>query len=413
MSKKSEGTGTKFIEGVSLTEIASEFGTPSYLYSFSKIAENTRKYLSSVRKKDLVCYSVKSNSNLHILKLISDLGCGFDVVSGNELKRCVEIGADPKKIIFSGVGKSYEELKLAAQLGIYSINIESEGELERLSSIAKELDLVIDCAIRVNPDIASGSHPYIETGKKNSKFGLSTKNTLHAANRLNKDPHINLIGLAAHIGSQITNPSLLIKTLECLLEIRDQIPQKEEINFLDLGGGLGISYKEEQDADIKQIISEIIQNLENKKIKLLFEPGRSIVGNAGILLSKVEYIKKTESKNFAIIDAAMNDIMRPSLYDAWHDVTTVKTQNDLSELLIYDVAGPICESADILAKGRELDLKEGSLLIIKDVGAYGFSMSSNYNSRTRPAEILIKEGRAKLIRSRETFEDIIAQEKIK
>ena len=401
--------GELYLDDISLSDLAISYGTPSYVYSSSLIRNNFLEYKDSIRIDDKVCFAVKSNSNTNILKLLSSMGSGFDVVSGNELKRCLVAGADPKNIVFSGVGKTKEEIKLALEKGIFSINIESESELERVIQVVEEINKKANCAIRINPDISAESHPYIETGLRSSKFGVTKKIALTMSRRIQEIENVNLIGLACHIGSQITKPELILDSLEHLINLAKEInKESKDISFLDIGGGLGITYKDEERANTKDIINRVIDRIKHLDFVLVVEPGRSIIGNAGILLSQVEYIKETETTNFAIVDAGMNDLMRPSLYSSWHDVTAVK-QTDTQEKT-YEIVGPVCESADSLAKDRILKIKEGSIVAIHDVGAYGYTMASNYNSRLKPPEILVDGSKVSLIKKRESFEELISLE---
>ncbi len=402
--------GQLFIDDISLKDVVKKFGTPVYVYSANKLKENLNNYLSSVRKEDKVCYSVKSNSNIHILSLLSGLGSGFDVVSGNELKRCLEAGAKPEDIVFSGVGKTEEEIRLAINAGIFSINIESEEELERIINTSKDLKKQAECIIRINPDLSSESHPYIQTGLKTSKFGVLKEKVDSMTRKATASGSVNLKGIASHVGSQIFDKELILENLNLLIEISAHITaQGHNLRCVDLGGGFGISYKEEKELNIDEVLSEIISVLEPLNLNLILEPGRSISGNTGVLLSKIEYLKKTPDLNFAVIDSGMNDFLRPSLYEAWHDISAVET-TDKKELL-YKVVGPVCESGDTFGEERLLSLDENSILAIHDVGAYGHVMSSNYNSRLKSSEILIEDKEIKVIRRRETFDDLLRQER--
>lgn len=403
--------GELYLDNISLSDLANKYGTPSYVYSASLIRKNFLEYKDALRAADKVCFAVKSNSNINLLKLLNSLGSGFDVVSGNELKRCLVAGADPKDIVFSGVGKTKEEIKLAIEKNIFSINIESESELERIVQISQKAAQQVNCAIRVNPNISSESHPYISTGLKSSKFGVTSEVALKMSKRIQGIENVNLTGIACHIGSQITKPELILESLEHLMALAEEINRDEKIvSFLDIGGGLGITYKNEESADTKEIMNKVLERIKNLDFNLVVEPGRSIVGNAGVLLSEVEYIKETETTNFAIIDAGMNDLMRPSLYSAWHKVSAVK-EIEVPEKK-YEIVGPVCESADSLAKDRGLKIEEGSLVAIHDVGAYGNVMTSNYNTRLRPPEILVDESSVKVIKRRESFEELITLERI-
>jgi len=403
--------GELYLDNISLSDLANKYGTPSYVYSASLIRKNFLEYKDSLRAADKVCFAVKSNSNINLLKLLNSLGSGFDVVSGNELKRCLVAGADPKDIVFSGVGKTKEEIKLAIEKNIFSINIESESELERIVQISQKAAQQVNCAIRVNPNISSESHPYISTGLKSSKFGVTSEVALKMSKRIQGIENVNLTGIACHIGSQITKPELILESLEHLMALAEEINRdKKTVSFLDIGGGLGITYKNEESADTKEIMNKVLERIKNLDFNIVVEPGRSIVGNAGVLLSEVEYIKETETTNFAIIDAGMNDLIRPSLYSAWHKVSAVK-EIEVPEKK-YEIVGPVCESADSLAKDRGLKIEEGSLVAIHDVGAYGNVMTSNYNTRLRPPEILVDESSVKVIKRRESFEELITLERI-
>lgn len=401
--------GELFIDGVSLTEIAEEYGTPSYVYSASLIKQNLKEYTSSVRKEDKICYAVKSNSNLSILKLLADNGSGFDVVSGYELQRCLIAGADPKKIIFSGVGKTEKEISFALQNKIFSINIESESELERIIRISEVLEIKADCFIRLNPEISSESHPYIQTALKSSKFGVDTDTAIRIAKLIKESKQVNLIGIASHIGSQISKESLVLENLDSLLNVLKILEKNDQkINFVDIGGGFGITYKDEKNLSPSKLLPKIIDKV-GQNINIILEPGRSISGKAGILITKTEYIKESKDQNFIVVDAGMNDLMRPSLYEAWHKIEPVIESKSTTEDS-YKLVGPICESADQFGEGLHIAVDQGDLIAIFDTGAYGFSMASNYNTRTKPAEVLASQGNKRLIRSRETFEDIISQE---
>ena len=404
-----EKEGQLYVDDLPVSEIANNYSTPAFIYSASEIRNNFNKYTGALRKGDLICYAVKANSNIHILKELVDLGSGFDVVSGNELKRCIQAGADPKKIVFSGVAKSSEDLELAINKGIFSINIESEDEFDRVCNISQNLNKEVQCAIRINPDIPTGSHKYIETGLKTSKFGVGSETLQNISSKAKDKPLIKISGIACHIGSQISDNSLIIKSLEYLLDAQKLLIKDEhKLEFLDIGGGLGITYKEETPGNPESLILEILNKISALNLNIILEPGRSITGTAGILVTKVEYLKLTEHKNFAIIDAGMNDLMRPALYDAWHTVKEVK-KRDLDKK-IYELVGPVCESSDVLAKERELSISQGDFIAFMDAGAYGSVMSSNYNSRLKVPEILVNGSSAKLIKRRESFEDLIALE---
>ena len=398
-----------YVEDIPVIQITKEYGSPAFIYSSKAINDNFQSYQNEIREGDLICYAVKANSNLHILKLLSDLGSGFDVVSGNELKRCLLAGADKNKIVFSGVAKTEEEITLAIENDILSINIESYGEFERILEVSKELNKKVNCALRVNPDIAIGSHKYIQTGSKTSKFGLDKESVLKISSQCEIDGPIKLTSVASHIGSQISDENLILESVDYLIEIADELAKNgHNIEYLDIGGGLGIQYRDEEEGSPKILLEKVKELLSERDFKIILEPGRSVIGTAGILVSKVEYIKKAGEKKFAIIDAGMNDLIRPSLYEAWHKVIEVDHQN--TDLDLYDLAGPVCETGDVLAKDRNLKIMPGDHVAFMDVGAYGSVMTSNYNSRLRPIELLVTKDKVQVIKRKESFEDIVALE---
>ena len=398
-----------FIEDIPVIDLAKEYGSPLFIYSAKEIECSFQSYKKEIRDQDLICYAVKANSNINILKLLAELGSGFDVVSGNELKRCLLAGADKKKIVFSGVGKSYDEIKLAIENDILSINIESLGEFERILEISKKLNKPINCALRVNPDIKIDSHKYIETGTKTSKFGLDMESVNKISELSKENDFVNITTVACHIGSQISDENLILKSLDYVRDIADKLSADgHDLKFLDIGGGLGIQYKDEDKGDPKILLTEVKNKLKDSHYQIILEPGRSIVGTSGILLTKVEYIKEAGEKKFAIIDAGMNDLIRPSLYEAWHQVKEVERSE--VDMETYDIAGPVCETGDVLAKDRNLRIEPNDYLAFMDVGAYGSVMSSNYNSRLKPQEILVSKNAVKVIKKKESFEDLIALE---
>ena len=398
-----------YVEDIPVIQITKEYGSPAFIYSSKAINDNFQSYQSEIREGDLICYAVKANSNLHILKLLSDLGSGFDVVSGNELKRCLLAGADKNKIVFSGVAKTEEEIILAIENDILSINIESYGEFERILEVSKKLNKKVNCALRVNPDIAIGSHKYIQTGSKTSKFGLDKESVLKISSQCEIDGPIKLTSVASHIGSQISDENLILESVDYLIEIADELAKNgHNIEYLDIGGGLGIQYRDEEEGSPKILLEKVKELLSERDFKIILEPGRSVIGTAGILVSKVEYIKEAGEKKFAIIDAGMNDLIRPSLYEAWHKVVEVDHQN--TDLDLYDLAGPVCETGDVLAKDRNLKIMPGDHVAFMDVGAYGSVMTSNYNSRLRPIELLVTKDKVQVIKRKESFEDIVALE---
>ena len=401
--------GNLFVENILGAELAKKYGTPAFIYSSEVIRNNYALYSNEKREDDLICYAVKANSNLNILKMLVDIGSGFDVVSGNELKKCLLAGADKNKIVFSGVAKSEEEITHAIENEILSINIESINEYKRIEKISSSLNKKVKCALRVNPDITIGSHKYIETGAKSSKFGLGKKDVNEVSELALKSENIELTTIACHIGSQISDENLILQSLDYIFVIAEELKkQGHEISCLDIGGGLGIKYHNEKKGDPALLIKEIKRRLNGTNYKFILEPGRSIIGNAGILISKVEYIKEAGDKKFAIVDTGMNDLIRPSLYEAWHGVMELENRKVKSEK--YDIAGPVCETGDVLATDRELRILPNDIIALMDVGAYGSVMSSNYNSRLKPIEILVTGDKAEVIRRRESFEDLIALE---
>ncbi len=401
--------GNLFVENILGAELAKKYGTPAFIYSSEVIRNNYALYSKEKREDDLICYAVKANSNLNILKMLVDIGSGFDVVSGNELKKCLLAGADKNKIVFSGVAKSEEEITHAIENEILSINIESINEYKRIEKISSSLNKKVKCALRVNPDITIGSHKYIETGAKSSKFGLGKKDVNEVSELALKSENIELTTIACHIGSQISDENLILQSLDYIFVIAEELKkQGHEISCLDIGGGLGIKYHNEKKGDPALLIKEIKRRLNGTNYKFILEPGRSIIGNAGILISKVEYIKEAGDKKFAIVDTGMNDLIRPSLYEAWHGVMELENRKVKSEK--YDIAGPVCETGDVLATDRELRILPNDIIALMDVGAYGSVMSSNYNSRLKPVEILVTGDKAEVIRRRESFEDLIALE---
>ena len=398
-----------YVEDIPVIQITKEYGSPAFIYSSKAINDNFQSYQNEIREDHLICYAVKANSNLHILKLLSDLGSGFDVVSGNELKRCLLAGADKNKIVFSGVAKTEEEITLAIENDILSINIESYGEFERILEVSKKLNKKVNCALRVNPDIAIGSHKYIQTGSKTSKFGLDKESVLKISSQCEVDGPIKLTSVASHIGSQISDENLILESVDYLIEIADELAKNgHNIEYLDIGGGLGIQYRDEEEGSPKILLEKVKELLSERDFKIILEPGRSVIGTAGILVSKVEYIKEAGEKKFAIIDAGMNDLIRPSLYEAWHKVIEVDHKN--TDLDLYDLAGPVCETGDVLAKDRDLKIMPGDHVAFMDVGAYGSVMTSNYNSRLRPIELLVTKDKVQVIKRKESFEDIVALE---
>ncbi len=403
-------------ENVGLNQIALEFGTPCYVYSKAALTLAFERFSAGFIGSDhLVCFAVKSNPSLAILNLFAKLGAGFDIVSGGELARVLAAGGDPKKIVFSGVGKTAVEMQAALDAGIFCFNVESASELTRLNKVAAEMGKVAPVSLRVNPNVDAKTHPYISTGLKNNKFGVAYEDALSIYLQAAAMSNIAIHGVDCHIGSQITELSPFLDALDRVLLLVDALQQHGiEIQHIDAGGGIGICYSNETPPEFKVYAEAMRAKLGERKVKLVFEPGRALVGNAGVLLTKVEYLKHTEAKNFAIVDAAMNDLMRPALYDAYHDIKAVQTRlkDDATPTLTYEIVGPVCESGDFLGHDRNLALAEGDLLAIMSAGAYGMSMASNYNTRPRAAEVMVDDGVCHLIRPREVIADLFALEKV-
>ena len=400
-------------EGVSLEIIARQYGTPCYVYSRKAIENSWLEFDRALKsQKHLVCYAVKANSNIGLLNVLAKLGAGFDIVSIGEMERVLHAGGRPVKIVFSGVGKRKDEMQAALKAGIKCFNVESVSELTRLNEVAGEEPIHAPVSLRVNPDVDAKTHPYIATGLKENKFGIAFQNAIAAYELASALPNISIKGIDCHIGSQITTLEPFKDALLKLLELVDQLKQLGiTFEHIDLGGGLGINYQDEEPPARRDYIQTIINTLNNENLELIIEPGRSIVGNAGVLLTKVEYLNKSEDHNFAIVDAAMNDLIRPSLYNGWHDIKpVVETSN--AEEIVYDVVGPVCETGDFLGKDRSLRLKQGDLLAVCSAGAYGFTMASNYNSRPRVAEIMVDGEKVHEIRRRETVEDLMNGESL-
>ncbi len=404
--------GELFAESVAATSIVETYGSPTYVYSRRHIESAYLDYTQALEGvPHQVCYAVKANSNIAVLNVLARLGAGFDIVSAGELARVLAAGGKPERIVFSGVGKTADEMKTALEAGIGCFNIESASELERLNTVAAELDLRAPISIRVNPDVDAQTHPYISTGLRDNKFGIEIGEAPAVYQRANTLSHIDIIGVDCHIGSQLTDISPFLDALDRVLLLIDELAAGGiAISHLDLGGGLGVKYRNENPPTPGDYIGAVRERLGSRKLTLLFEPGRSLVANAGLLLMKVEYLKHTEHKNFAIVDAAMNDMIRPSLYSAWMDILPLKPREGGAKA--YDIVGPVCETGDFLAKDRELNLAEGDLLALASAGAYGFTMSSNYNSRGRAAEIIVDGDQAHLIRARESLADLMLGEQL-
>lgn len=402
--------GELFAEGVALSAIAERFGTPTYVYSRAHIEHQYRAYADALHGVEhLVCFAVKANSNLAVLNLLARLGAGFDIVSRGELERVLAAGGEPGKIVFSGVGKTRDDMRRALQIGVHCFNVESTDELERLQQVAAELDVQAPVSLRVNPDVDAGTHPYISTGLKENKFGIAIADAEAVYARAAALPNLQVRGVDCHIGSQLTSLPPFLDALERLLGLIDRLAARGiQIHHLDLGGGVGVRYRDETPPPIGDYIAAVRERIQGRELALMFEPGRSVVANAGVLLARVEYLKHTEHKDFAIVDAAMNDLIRPALYQAWMDVLAVQPRDSAARQ--YDIVGPICETGDFLAKNRELALAEGDLLAIGSAGAYGFVMSSNYNTRGRAAEVLVDGDEAFEVRRRESVQELFAGE---
>ena len=412
MEAFSRRDGQLFAEGVALSAIAERFGTPTYVYSRAHIEAQYRAYADALTGiPHLVCFAVKANSNLGVLNVLARLGAGFDIVSRGELERVLAAGGKPDRIVFSGVGKSRDDMRRALEVGVHCFNVESTVELERLQVVAAELGKVAAISLRVNPDVDAGTHPYISTGLKENKFGIAIADAEAVYARAAELPNLKVVGVDCHIGSQLTSLPPFLDALDRLLALIDRLAARGiRIEHLDLGGGLGVRYKDETPPLAGDYIAAVRERIAGRNLALVFEPGRSIVANAGVLLTRVEYLKHTEHKDFAIIDAAMNDLIRPALYQAWMDVVPVSPR--AGEARAYDLVGPICETGDFLAKNRELVLEEGDLLAVCSAGAYGFVMSSNYNTRGRAAEVLVDGEQAFEVRRRETLEELYAGESL-
>jgi len=403
--------GTLFAEGVSVKELAKRFGTPLYVYSTATLKRHFQAFDSAFNSMEhLTCYSVKANSNLSVLRLLASLGAGMDIVSGGELYRALLAGVAAEKIVYSGVGKKPSEIAQALNAGILMFNVESVQELVRINDVARELGKVAQVSFRINPDVDPKTHPYISTGMKKNKFGLSIESALDAYAMARDLPGIEPVGMDCHIGSQLTTIEPFLEALDKLMAFYEKLKGMNlNIRYLDLGGGLGIPYNEEEPPHPKEFGAALTKAMSGLPLKVILEPGRVIVGNAGILVTEVLYTKQTSSKSFVIVDAAMNDLVRPSLYGSFHRIEEVEPQG--RPALDVDVVGPICESGDFLAKDRQLpEMRQGELLAVYSAGAYGFTMSSNYNTRTRAAEILVDGDKAIVARRRETYESLVAHE---
>ncbi len=401
-----------FAENVNLGDIAQRFGTPCYVYSRAALEAGYGQFAQALKSRDhLICYAVKANSNLAILNLFARLGAGFDIVSGGELQRVLAAGGQANKVVFSGVGKSEAEMRQALQAGILCFNVESAAELDRLNEVAASMGKIAPISLRVNPDVDAKTHPYISTGLKQNKFGVAYTEARALYRKASSLPNVRVTGMDCHIGSQLTETSPFIAAAEKVLVLVDQLAADGiALEHLDLGGGLGIRYDAETPPSIGEYARALLGALKGRSEKLLVEPGRVLVGNAGVLLTRIEYLKHGEEKHFAIVDAAMNDLMRPALYDAYHAILPVQ-KNSLPKRN-YEVVGPICETGDFIGHDRELAVGQGDVLAVMSAGAYGMSMSSNYNTRPRAAEVMVDGEQSHVIRERETVSQLYAAEKI-
>jgi len=414
------------VEQVSLADIAAQFATPCYVYSRAALTEGFREFTDALQGREhLICFAVKSNSNLAVLNVLARLGAGFDIVSGGELQRVLAAGGDARKVVFSGVGKTVAEMRMALDAGILCFNVESAAELDRLNIVAGSMGKTAAISLRVNPDVDAKTHPYISTGLKQNKFGVAYTEAIALYRKAAGLSNLHITGMDCHIGSQLTDTSPFIAAVEKVLVLVDALAAEGIVlEHLDLGGGLGICYEDETPPAISDYIAALLGALKGRTQKLILEPGRVLVGNAGVLLTRVEYIKPGEEKNFAIVDAAMNDLMRPALYDAYHAILPVVNAPHPNPLppvgegtiekntSIYEIVGPICETGDFIGHNRELSIEPGSLLAVKSAGAYGMTMSSNYNTRPRAAEVMVDGSDVHLVRERETVQQLIAGEKI-
>jgi len=405
--------GSLYAEDVNLITLADTYGTPCYVYSRATLERHWYAFDQTLTNRPhLICYAVKANSNLAVLNMLARLGSGFDIVSGGELERVLRAGGQAEKIVFSGIGKTVAEMRRALEVGIRCFNIESEAELQRLNKVAGEMGKIAPISLRVNPDVDAKTHPYISTGLKKNKFGIDVNIVTEVYTEAAALPNLKIIGIDCHIGSQLTQITPFVDALQrVIILVKNLASLGIDLQHIDIGGGLGVRYCDETPPGPEQYVQALNQVLGDTPYEIILEPGRAIVGNAGILLAKVEYLKKTADKHFAIVDAAMNDFMRPALYNAWQEILPVQPRLNES-VQNYDVVGPICETGDFLGKNRNLALRQGDLLAVRTSGAYGFTMSSNYNTRPRAAELMVDGERVTLIRRRETIDDLLALETI-
>ena len=406
-------SGELCAEQVPLTEIATKYGTPSFVYSRAALEENYKAYEKSLAGcKSQICFAVKANSNIGVLNVLARLGAGFDIVSGGELTRVIRAGGQPSNVIFSGLGKTVQEIRYALDLQIKCFNVESPAELDRIDKIAGEMDVIAPVSLRINPDIDAGTHPYISTGLRDNKFGIESQKAYEIYKSASALRNINLIGVDCHIGSQITSIAPFLDSIDLMLEIVDNLTESGvNISHLDIGGGLGVRYGSESIPSPEELLSAVMQRFVDRDLTLIVEPGRSIAANAGIFLTRVEYLKFGTEKNFAVVDGAMNDLIRPALYGAWQKIVSVALKSTTpSRSTRFDVVGPICESSDFLGKDRDLMIDEGDLLAVMSAGAYGFVMSSNYNTRPRSPEVLVDDTEVYLVRKREDIDTLLQLE---
>ncbi len=405
--------GDLYAEDVAVSDLAERFGTPLFVYSRATLERHFKAFDDALAGVDhLICYAVKANSNIAVLNVLARLGAGFDIVSGGELQRVLAAGGDPRKIVFSGVGKRVDEMEMGLEAGIRSFNVESEAELERLSEVAASAGVCATVALRVNPDVDAKTHPYISTGLKENKFGIDMSDAERLFHKANDLPGLKVSGMDCHIGSQLTELKPLLDAMGRMLELVDRLTASGvQIHHLNLGGGLGIRYNTEQPPHPSDYARAVIPLLEGRNLQVLMEPGRAIAGNAGILLTRVEYLKPTPHRNFAIVDASMAELIRPTLYKAWQNIVPIRS-NTQAPLKTWDIVGPVCESGDWLGKDRELAISQGDVLAVRSAGAYGFTMSSNYNSRPRPAEVMVDGDRAHVIRKPENVSQLFELEQV-
>lgn len=403
--------GTLYVENVALSDIASKYGTPCFVYSRAAMETNWRAFNEGFGSyPHRICYAVKANSNIGILHLLAQLGSGFDIVSQGELERVIRAGGDPQKIVFSGVGKSEAEISRALDANIFCFDVESTDELERLQTIAKQKNRIANIGLRINPNIDAKTHPYIATGLHENKFGIEIDAAPSLCKMIKDMSHIKLVGIACHIGSQLTELDPFVEAIESVITLIERlISDNITLQYINFGGGLGVKYHNETPPDIYQYIYTLVNKVQQYNLEVILEPGRAIIANAGILLTRVEYLKHNAYKNFAIVDAGMNDLIRPALYEAWQNILPVTVNQQVADK-VYDIVGPVCESSDFLGKDRKMAIAAGDLLAVCSAGAYSFSMSSNYNSRPRAAEILVSGDEVNIIRRRESIEDLFASE---